>query len=305
MPRRTRGPKAGPVRPLSRSTPVVKRLASYRARLKVLRQFSSEFDAKRFDKVLESKPRTSAGRAARKTALAKVARTYKRLAPYVARPHKVVAPKNRANFEELRKYTGFMKLKGAKAIPVMSEQPKLLRVTFDKKNRVTIRVGKHYKEKFFRFPHVPFDVDDAVAMTEKMLPEMPDGIYVIATRHHFLIPTSARKKFLPEKIRALYMMYGAQNPEFVKLVFGFKWLASSTEVADRRLAALQSERARAKQTRKEHKARAAVVALKAMQAKLRGEPWRQKMSEEDAARLIRNAKRRAANTQRTRKTGRR
>lgn len=290
-------------RPLTRKHPAVKRLASYKARLKILREFTSEFDAKKFERVLLTAPRTESGRKKRRAVLQKVARSYQTLKPYVARPYKAVRPTNAKNLEELRKYVGFAKLKGLRAVPVQSEAPKAVRVSFDKKHRPIIRVGKHYTEKFFRFPHMPQDVDDAVAMTEKMLPEMPDGIYVIASRHHFLIPTSARRSLLVDELKKFYTRYGANSPEFVRLIFGFKWLASSSDVAHKRLEALKTERGKARLARQDARRSAVIKALKVMDAKLKSARG---MTTDEAKKILSNEKRRKARlSKRARATGRR
>jgi hypothetical protein len=292
----------------------------YAEKLAVLRSILAGFDAKKFDTLPLVKPRTQRARVDRRRALQRVAKTYARVKPFVHRSFKAVTPKNKKNFDELKKYVGIWNFKGLRAIPVPATHPSKTRVTFDKNHRVSISEGS-YKSKFFRFPRMPSGVDEAVEMLEAMLPAMPAGHYVIASRHHFLIPTSAEKELLVDELKSFYTVYGAKAPELVRLIFGFKWIAGSADRAHKRLTELKTERGKARQHRREARAGIHLKALKAMELHFKGrhaaqvlgipsphekgEPWRQKMSEEDARRIIRNEERRKANTTRARKTGRR
>lgn len=227
---------------------VSKRASGYSYKLRELRKVVSGFDSKKLDDLYQSKPRTKAGKAARSKALNKVRSHFSRIRPFVHRSHKVVKVKNKAQLEELRKAVGLTKLKGLRAIPVPTGKPKQTRVKFDRHNRVTITVGKR-EEKLFRFPHIPFDADDAVAMVEAMLPSLPFGFYLFATRHAFLLTGIVERDQLPGELRALFYQYRS-SPAFLKLLYGVKWLARSAETAMTRRKEARSERERAKGERK-------------------------------------------------------
>ena len=283
------------------------RAGNYQNKLKVLRSILSGFDAKKLDSLQRSKPKTEKSRTARRAMLAKISRTYARIKPFVHRGFKAVAPPDKENFAELKKYVGINSFKGLRAIPVPTMRAKHLRVRFDKKHRVTIKDEKHV-EKFFRFPHAPRSVDDAVEMLEAMLPSMPWGVYIIATRHHFLIPTAADKGQLINELKSFWTNYGDKAPDFVRLVFGFKWIARAGEVALKRLHELKSERGRAKQARSEARAAKVIAAISAMDRHFKGHyaeqkigapsraqrglPWVEKIPYVEAKKIIDNEKRR-------------
>lgn len=235
-------------KPTKRAARVGKRASSYSYKLKALRQIVSGFDSKEFDKAYAAKPRTKAGKAKRAKTLAKVRSHFDRVRPFVHRSHKVVRVKNKAHLEELRKHVGITKLKGLRAVPVPTAKPNKTRVKFDKAGRVSITVGAR-EEKLFRFPHMPRSADDAIAMLEGMLPEMPFGFYVLATRHHFLLHGIIERDALVGELRAFFHQY-RQSPEFLKLLYGVKWLARSQKAAQERRKLERTERGRHKLERK-------------------------------------------------------
>lgn len=240
---------------------------------------SSEFDAKKFDRVYKSAPRSENGKRVRRAMLQKVKRTFERVRPFVHQPHRVVKVrpgKNAArNLDELRKYAGFPILKGLRAIPVASAKPKSVRVTFDRKGRPTVSaMGR--EEKLFRFPHVPRSGDDAIEMLEAMLEDkkLPAGFYIAASRHTFLIGGAAfladRDTLLEEFKRFVYN-YAPGNPAFIRLLYGVKWIAGSGAAALKRREEMSTERGRHKLERtrilEERKARE----LRAMHFRFTGE----------------------------------
>lgn len=235
-------------KPAKRTVRVGKRASSYSYKLTTLRKIVSGFDSKTFDKIYNAKPRTKAGKARRAKILAKVSSHFSRVRPFVHRSHKVVRVANRAHLEELRKHVGLTKLKGLRAVPVPTAKPKKTRVAFDRKGRLSITVGKR-EEKLFRFPHMPRDSDDAIAMLEAMLPELPYGFYLFATRHHFLLPTITERDQLLAGLRAFFYQYRG-SPEFLRLLYGVKWLARSAKPAMERRKLERTERGRAKLERK-------------------------------------------------------
>lgn len=235
-------------KPTKRATRVGKRASNYSYKLNQLRKIVSGFDSKEFDKAYSARPRTKAGKAKRSRALAKVRSHFSRIRPYVHRSHKVVRVKNRAHLEELRKHVGITKLKGLRAVPVPTPKPAKTRVKFDRKGRVSVTVGAR-EEKIFRFPHMPKTADDAIAMLEAMLPEMPFGFYVLATRHHFLLHGVIERDALVGELRAFFYQY-RQSPEFLRLLYGVKWLARSEKAAQERRKLERTERGRLKLERK-------------------------------------------------------
>lgn len=227
---------------------VGKRASAYSYRLTTLRKFVSGFDGKEFSAAYSSRPKTKAGKAKRAKLLAKVRSHFSTLKPFVNRSHKAVKTRSGRNLEELRKHVGLTKIKGLRAIPVPTGKPKSTFVRFDRKGRPTIIVGKR-EEKIFRFPHMPRDADDAIAMAEAMISELPYGFYVLATRHHFLLHGVIERDQLVSELRAFFYQY-RQSPQFLKLLYGVKWLARSAETADARRKGERSERGRAQLERK-------------------------------------------------------
>lgn len=294
-----------------------KRQVPYVEKLRVLRSVVSGFDAKKLDRLSLSKPRTARTRLEKRKALQKIARTYARLKPFVTRSFKAVRPKNKANLAELKKYVGISNFKNLRAIPVPTSAPGKTKVSFDKKHRVTVRIGRGYTERLYRFPHMPADVDDAVAMLERMLPDMPAGQYVIATRHHFLIPTNAPKELLTEVLQEFWTQYAARSPEFIKLVFGFKWMGRG-DISRRRIEEIASERGRAQQARRDARINERLRAVKAMDAYFKGNsaerllglpsraarglPWNASLSHDEAKKILKKKKPRLS--KRARVTGR-
>lgn len=234
--------------PSKKARRVGKRSSAYAYKLTTLRKFVSGFDSKEFSKAYEAKPRTKAGKAKRAKLLARVRSHFSTLKPFVNRSHKAVKVRSRRNLEELRKHVGLTKIKGLRAIPVPTGKPKATRVKFDRKGRPSVIVGKR-EEKIFRFPHMPRDADDAIAMLEAMLPELPYGFYILATRHHMLLHGVIERDQLVSELRAFFYQYRS-SPQFLKLLYGVKWLARSAETADARRKAARSERGRAAMERK-------------------------------------------------------
>lgn len=244
-----------------------KRAAQYSERLKILRKFTGEFDAKRFEKIYLSKPQSARGKREKKAALQKVARTFARLKPFVHRPHKIVRPTSPRNLASLRKFVGMTNVKKLRAVPVPTDRAKTLRVTFDKKGRVEIREGKS-RWKTFLFPHKPKDSDDIIEMTEAMVPKMPRGIYTLMTRHHFLIPTTADRDQLVETLRRFAFQY-RESPEFLSMLYGFKWVSGSYERALEFQKYMRTERGRQKLERKRLKSESAARVIAEMNRKLK------------------------------------
>lgn len=227
------------------------RAAAYAAKLAKLREVVDRFDAKKFDKAFASKPRTEKGARERRALLRQVASTYKRVRPFVHRVHKVIAPKNRAHLEELRKAVGFNKFEGLRGVPVPGVKPEKIKVKFDRKGRVTVQEGV-MKAKLFRFPHMPHDGDDAIEMLEAMMKELPPGFYFLATRHHMLIHRGFDKGQLLEGLRQFVYNYQG-SPEFLRLMFGVKWVSGSLARMRKVREAMQTERGREKLMRERKK----------------------------------------------------
>lgn len=284
-------------KPSPRAKRVGKRASAYSYRLKQLRAVVSGFDSKEFDKAYSAKPRTKAGKAKRARMLANVRAHFARVRPFVHRSHKIVKVRNKAHLEELRKHVGLTKLKGLRAVPVPTAKPSKTRVKFDKKGRVSVTVGKR-EEKIFRFPHMPKSSDDAIAMIEAMLPDLPFGFYVLATRHHFLLHGVIERDQLVGELRAFFHQY-RQSPEFLRLLYGVKWLARSAGAATQRRKLERTERGRAKLERKRIASEKAARQIAAMDRAFKRLGQMQHVSG------IGGKRRRAALSKRARATGRR
>lgn len=261
-----------------------KRAANYQLKLKTLRAILGGFDAQKFNTLQSKKPQTAKGRAARRRDMQKVAKTFERLRPFVHRGYKLVRPGKRVHFDSLRRHVGITRFKKLRAIPLPTVAKKVT-VRFDKHGRPLIRedgVG----QKIFIFPHVPrarfvgrgrqrrwIDAQaDAQAMLKDMLPAMPEGIYVLMSRHHLLIPTSADRDQLEYKVSRLYAMYEA-SPEFLGTFYGFRYMTDSVEQWRHMRDVLLSERSRRKDRRQRALAARALKEILVMDRQLKsGEP---------------------------------
>jgi hypothetical protein len=264
-------------RPTKRARAVGKRASVFLTRLAALRKFTSEFDSSRFEKSFTAKPKSAKGKAAKKRDLEKVRRTFARLRPFIHRPHKVVSPRSSRNRDSLREYVGMARLKGLRAIPVPTDRKDKLRVSFDRKGRVKLRDGVA-KHKVFLFPHKPRMirrgrkvvgtlVDDILAMTQEMLKTMPRGQYVLHTAHHYLMPTMEDRDELPGMIRRFANQY--KDPEFLKMLRGFKWISGSYEKAQQIQEFMKTERGKLKWERKRTKAENAARVIAAMDRQIK------------------------------------
>lgn len=311
-----------------------KRVARYRDKLKALRQISDRFDAKKLDKLIASKPRTKATKAARAKALRSIASTYKRVHLYLAVPHKIVKVRGgksaKKNLEELRKYSGFLKLKGLRGVPIETYHPKKLRVRFDKQHRPTIAHKGGGSHKLFRFPHMPRSGGELIAFVEKMLEDkiLPQGFYALATRHRFLIGGGsfiAERDALLGETQAFVEQYQLKDSgRLITLIYGLKWIGKSDEAVFKRLRETRDERLKFKNARERAKAEQAARASAAMDryfkgtqaeknlglpsAHARGEAWKGAKTLADTQHIVKLSRARDSRkklSDRARKTGRR
>jgi hypothetical protein len=235
---------------------VAKRQATFNQRLKTVRGFVAGFDSDKWAKLYNSKPRTEATKAKKRAALAKVNRVFKQLKPFVQRSYKVVRPKNAARVAALAEYANVPKVKGLRAVPVATDMPKKLKVGFNSKNQVTLSHGAHHKEVVIKFPRRPRSHttargkfltagEDALQMTEALLPTMKAGRYVVLTRSQTLVPFSADKGQLMQLMRSFVLSYEGGAPELIRNLIGFKWLARSNKAAQDRINAILAARSEA------------------------------------------------------------
>lgn len=268
-------------KPTPRVRVLSKRAANYQLKLKTLRKILGGFDAKKFDALQSKKPASAKGRAARRRDMQKVAKTFQRLRPYVHRNYKLVAPGKRADFDTLRRHVGLTKFKKLRAIPYPTAAKKLS-VRFDKQGRPLIREDG-LSQKLFLFPHVPrarfvrdangkrrwIDAQaDAKAMLADMLPKMPEGYYVLMSRHHFLIPTGTDRDNLEWQTNKLYSDYEA-SPEFLSTFYGYRYMTDSYEQWLHLKNAMLSERTRRKEKRRVALAARALKEIIAMDKQLK------------------------------------
>lgn len=254
-----------------------KRAAKFTEKLSTLRKFSAGFDSPKFEKLYDSKPRTAKAKAAKKAALQKITRAHRRLQPYIHRPHKLVRVRSTRNLETLKSFVGMERFKGLRAVPVPTDRAGKLKVTFDRKGRVTLKDGGS-KQKVFLFPRVPRNhyrngkivftiTDDIIAMTEAMVKKMPPGQYVLHTRHNFLMPTMDDRNELASMVRGFANRY--RDPEFLKMLRGFKWISGSYEVAQKAKEFMATERGRLKAERARMRSEAAARTIARMDRALK------------------------------------
>ena len=272
-------------KPTARQRVLGKRAASYQAKLKVLRSLMGGFDAAKFTTLQQSKPKTSRGQKARRASMQKVAKTFQRIRPFVHRTYKLVKVKKRAHLDVLCKHVGLTKFKKLRAVPLPTVAKKVS-VRFDKQGHPIIRedgVG----QKLFLFPHIPrarflrspdgsrrwIDAQaDASAMLAEMLPRMPEGYYVLMSRHHFLIPTGTDRENLEWQTNKLYSDYEG-SPEFLGTFYGYRYMTDSYEQWLHMKKVMQSERARRKDLRRRKLAARALKEILVMDRQLKaGQP---------------------------------
>lgn len=259
-----------------------KRAAAYQLKLKTLRAILGGFDAKKFNTLQASKPKTTRAQKARRASMQKVSRTFERLRPFVHRSYKLVRASNKQHFDTLRRHVGVTKFKKLRAIPFPTTAKKLS-VRFDVHGRPLIREDG-LGQKVFLFPHIPRSrfvkglygagrfvdaEEDAIYMLRQMLPQMREGYYIFMSRHHFLIPFSASRDKLEEETRRFYGKYEG-SPEFLATFFGFKFMTDSEERWFAMKAEMTSERKRRAGRRQRALAARALKEIIAMDKQLKG-----------------------------------
>lgn len=261
------------------------RAGTYAYKLSVLRKVVAGFDAKKYDALRLSKPRTDKGRAQRRRDLDKVAAAFRRVKPYVTRPHKFVAPKNKKHFETLRDYSRVPRFRKMRAIPYPSSAKKVS-IRFDKKGRPTVKEDGT-TTKFFLFPRTPrgrviVEADgskrfidaqqDAVEMLKAMLPEMPEGFYALMTKHQFLISDVGDRDSLVADLQDFHNAY-SDAPEFTGMLVGFKYLTDSIDQWMQWKKEMHSKREAEKGARKRQRLAKALKEIIAMDKQLKsGKP---------------------------------
>lgn len=283
------------------------RTGVYAYKLEILRKVRSDFDAKKYDALRASKSRSTAGKQKRKRDLDKVAAAFRRIKPLITRPHKFVQPKNKKNFETLRKFAQVPRFRKMRAIPY-STAAKKLSVRFDRKGRPTI-LEDGFKAQYFIFPRKPrartvreadgtkrfIDIqEDAVTMLKAMLPQMPQGFYALMTDQQFLISDVGDRESLAEDLALFYDQY-SKAPEFTQRVIGFKFLSDSIDAWEEWRREMQSKREAERGARKRQRLAKALKEIIIMDKQIKaGVPLSRGQ-----------VTRRAKLTQRARATGRR
>jgi hypothetical protein len=228
--------------------------------LATVRKFVGGFDAKTLDAAYARKPRTENGKKQRRAALAKVARTYKKLQPFLQRSHKRVKPRNPKHVAAIAEYANVPKLKGLRAVPVATEFPKKFKVKVDRKGRVSATRGAGFKEVLYKFPRKPrahvvggkfiTAGEDAIAMAEAMLPTMKPGLYVLMSNLHDIIQFTADRESLLQTLRSFVFAYEKTAADWMPYLKGFKYLARSYDAARKRLKTIETIRFEARGNRR-------------------------------------------------------
>lgn len=268
------------------------RTGSYAYKLSVLRKVVAGFDAKKFDTLRVRQPRTDATRKQRKRDLDKVAAAFRRIKPYVTRPHKFVAPKSKKHFESMRHFARVPRFKKMRAIPY-STAAKKLSIRFNKAGRPTVKEDG-LTAQYFLFPRKPrartvkqkdgskrfIDIqEDATAMLKAMLPTMPQGFYALMTDQQFLISDVGDRESLLEDLARFYDKYDEPDEEgrggenFVTRIIGFKYLTDSIDQYDQWLREMKSKREAERGARKRQRIAKALKEIIAMDKQLKsGKP---------------------------------
>lgn len=213
--------------------------------IKLLRRFAHGFEAK--DGYLLREVSSLTGRK-----LAKVKRLAGLIRQEQAQPHVEVIARNKAHRKTLISHTGQSDIPGRKRFIVFTDQPEKTTVKVVRRGKakprleVSINVpGGVAREEFFHIADYldgkPETFDDIKAALLKMLPDMPNGSYVLVTSNHGNIGVPAQKRNLARMIELDYMLYDVvggdgtskDNRGLAGVVVGFKLVSFTREGAQR------------------------------------------------------------------------
>lgn len=265
---------------------------SYTYRLSVVRKLTSAFDAKKYDALKFTRPRTERAKVAKRRALNNFNRVFHRARGFLTQPHKMLAPKNKKHFETLRQYAHVPLFKKMRAVPFLTSSKKV-RVYFDREGRPTINEGG-LRHKLFLFPRRPkahkvrekdgtkrfVDIqEDAQNMLRAMLPSMPEGFYALMTNQQFIISEVGDRESLLDDLALFYDKYaepddqGRGGKNFTQRIIGFKYLTNSIDAWQQWKDELRSKRAREKGARTRQRLAKALKEIIAMDKQLKsGKP---------------------------------
>lgn len=129
-----------------------------------------------------------------RTRVGTLLRKWRTLRGMLKSPHDLIKAPNKRARRELYKFT-HQKIRGAKHF-IVHKPADNFSVRISRRGRISIRgrfAGKVHghrrsqvvtESQFFLFDHVAVDEDDAVDMLRDMLPNMPEGFYVLLTGMH-------------------------------------------------------------------------------------------------------------------------
>lgn len=131
----------------------------------------------------------------------------------LASPHDIIRPKNDRDKRAIRPFAR-KQLRGARHY-IVHKPDDGSQVRLEKgRVHITRKRGRvEFDSIYFMFPHSPYDEDDAVEMIEDMLPDMPDGYYILQTGAHGDTGEPVHRDKILDQMRAYMNAYQNVNAE--------------------------------------------------------------------------------------------
>ena len=147
-------------------------------------------------------------------------------------PHRIVRPRAESSRKALQKFTA-SKLKGAKVffVPVAAPTTTTVRVTRGKKPKVqTLRKlpsGRELVDVYYLFHRKIRSMEDAITLTEAMLPDMLEGRYMLYVHRFGAVAGTIAKSMLLKELRRMDEEYA----DFQGALRGFVYVGDTREKA--------------------------------------------------------------------------
>lgn len=147
---------------------------------------------------------------------------------FLATPHEILAPKTSKARRSLYKFTG-QRIRGAKhfIVHLPSAKHRARIVGGNLSIRGTFTGGVATESRYFLFPHRPRSIDDAIEMTELMLPGMPAGFYVILTSLLGDTGEPVQKGAIIQRLEDYWHAYGDKGFDML----GYRFMSSTLKGA--------------------------------------------------------------------------